>query len=59
MIRTVHLPAMRLFRCFWVIFVTCDFPRSAIKVWGGGGGVGCGEWPLVKLYSHHYNQIDI
>ena len=31
----------------------CDFPRSVIKVWGGGG------WPLVKLYSHHYDQIEV
>ena len=31
----------------------CDFPRSVIKVWGDGG------WPLIKLYSHHYDEIDV
>ena len=39
---------------FWGHFCHfCDFPRSVIKVRRGGG------WPLVKLYSHHYDEIDV
>ena len=55
-IRDEIVPLIGGFPCFWGNFHHyCDFPRSVIKFWGDGGGAG----PLVKLYSHHYDQMDV
>ena len=53
-IRDEIVPLIGGFPRFWGHFRQfCDFPRYVIKGWGDGG------WPLVKLYSHHYDQIDV
>ena len=59
----IYNSGMRLFRwsvdfcVFWGHFRHfCDFPRSVIKL-GGGGGVGFVA--SCKTFSHHYDRIDV